>query len=183
MPIFSDSKLSGMDSYLGPEMKSTGEGMGVDHRFEGALKKAMMTAGLLLERGGKVLLSIANRDKPDAVELIRALARNGCELHATPGTAKFIADMGLKAATIEKRIAKRDYTIIDLIERGNLTAVVNTVTGDRRTLQDGFLIRRTAVERKIPCFTSLETAMAACNASFGDAQDYTVARLEEYLEG
>ena len=180
-PVFSMSKLAGVDTYLGPEMKSTGEVMGIDSDFRPALAKALAAAGLSLRPGGSVLLSVADRDKADAVQLARELTDVGCSLYATEGTAQMIAALGLPVVAITKRLREGHPNVVDVIVDGTVDAVVNTVTGDRETLQDGFAIRRAATERRIPCLTSIDTARAAAESLRAGADGYSVRPLAEYL--
>ncbi len=183
-PVFSMSKLAGVDTFLGPEMKSTGEVMGIDRTYERAVTKALTAAGLHLPATGGVLLSIADRDKPDATGLVRGLASAGYKLYATAGTAAMVKGLGAGVTEVEKILSKGlGRTVVDVIENGAVKAVVNTVTGDRKTLQDGFHIRRAAVERRIPCFTSLDTARAAVESLEAGDQAYSVMTMKEYLEG
>jgi carbamoyl-phosphate synthase large subunit len=164
-PVFSMSKLTQVDTYLGPEMKSTGEVMGIGATAAEALGKALLAAGTGLPprgRGSGVLLSIADRDKAEAANLIRLLADRGFDLLATEGTARYIAQtLGLPVESITKKLSEGHPNVIDVIQAGCLAAVVNTVTGDRRPLRDGFYIRRAATERRIPVYTSLDTLRAA----------------------
>ncbi|MDO8687182.1 MAG: ATP-grasp domain-containing protein, partial [Dehalococcoidales bacterium] len=163
-PVFSMSKLVGVDTYLGPEMKSTGEVMGIDYTFNAALAKALMAAGLMLLPQGAILLSIADRDKPEALPIIRKLAAIGYKLYATEGTAAMIEAAGLPVKIITKKLSEGHPNVIDVINQGTVNGVVNTVTGGRIPLKDGFQIRRAATEKRIPCFTSLDTARAAVEA-------------------
>ena len=113
-----------------------------------------------------MLLSIADRDKDEAMPLIRRLAELGYDLVATEGTAARIrAELGLPVDEVTKKLNEGHPNVIDVIVSGRVSAVVNTVTGDRRPLRDGFLIRRTATERRMPCFTSLDTLRAALDGS------------------
>ncbi len=178
-PVFSMSKLTGVDTYLGPEMKSTGEVMGIDTEFTPAVAKALMAAGLSVKPGGSVLLSIADRDKAESVQMIRELHAAGCPLYATDGTAAMIAGLGLPVIAIPKRLSGHP-NVVDIIEDGTVQAVVNTVTGDREVLQDGFDIRRAATEARVPCFTSLDTARAAVESMSGSGTGYSVKPLPEY---
>jgi carbamoyl-phosphate synthase large subunit len=166
-PVFSMSKLTQVDTYLGPEMKSTGEVMGLGETYAEALRKALLAAGSGLPgRGCAVLLSLANRDKTEAMPLIGRLAELGYDLIATEGTAVYIRDrLGLSVDMVTKKLNEGHPNVLDAIVSGRVGAVVNTVTGDRRPLRDGFLIRRTAVERRIPCFTSLDTLRAAIDGT------------------
>ncbi len=180
-PVFSMSKLTQVDTYLGPEMKSTGEVMGLGQTANEALGKALLAAGsgLPIRRSG-VLLSLADRDKREAANLIRRLAELGHDLLATEGTARFIRDeLALPVDMLTKKLNQGHPNVIDAIGSGRVGAVVNTVTGDRRPLMDGFLIRRAAVERRIPCFTSVDTLRAALE---GVAAPTTVQTVDEYRE-
>ena len=177
-PVFSMSKLVGVDTYLGPEMKSTGEVMGIDRTFAPALYKAMIAAGINPTAGG-LLLSIADRDKDAAVPIVKQFAAAGYSLIATPGTAALIASLGLPVQKVGK-LSDGDSGITDLIREGKVHLVINTVTGGRPVLQDGFEIRRAAVESRIPCLTSLDTAGAlAASLTIGEGQ-YEVLPITEY---
>ena len=182
-PVFSMSKLSGVDTYLGPEMKSTGEVMGVDFEFGSAVSKALISSGLNLSRGSGVLLSVADKDKPDLKYLLEDLSKTDCKLFATEGTAKVIAEFGLRVNQIPKKIDEGHPNVLDIIENGSVGAVINTITGDRETLQDGFLIRRAAVEKRIPCFTSVDTARAALAILSQDSDAYNVSSITDYRTG
>ena len=182
-PVFSMSKLSGVDTYLGPEMKSTGEVMGIDHEFGPAMAKALIAAGMTVSRGDSLLLSISDRDKPDAVQMIRGLIEAGCALFATEGTAAMITGLGLPVNPVTKLLGKGHPNVLDVIVDGTVDAVINTVTGNREVLQDGFHIRRAAVDIRIPCFTSLDTARAAVESLLGSGTPYSVKPLKAYLEG
>ena len=179
-PVFSMSKLSGVDTYLGPEMKSTGEVMGIDFEFGSAVSKALISSGLNLSRGSGVLLSVADKDKPDLKYLLEDLSKTDCKLFATEGTAKVIAEFGLRVNQIPKKIDEGHPNVLDIIENGSVGAVINTITGDRETLQDGFLIRRAAVEKRIPCFTSVDTARAALAILSQDSDAYNVSSITDY---
>jgi carbamoyl-phosphate synthase large subunit len=163
-PVFSMSKLPRVDTYLGPEMKSTGEVMGIDWSYERALAKALIAAGQSLPAGARLLLSIADRDKSDSAPLIRKLAGMGCQLNATEGTAAMIQGLGLPVRMVTKRLGRGHPTVVDAIQSGEVDAVVNTLTGDRGPQRDGFEIRRAAAERRVPCFTSLDTLRVAAEA-------------------
>ena len=182
-PVFSMSKLAGVDTYLGPEMKSTGEVMGLDHDFRGAVSKALLAAGLMLPPRGSALLSIADRHKAEAVAMFKDLARAGYRLYATEGTADTIRGLGIEVVTVPKRLSEGHPNVVDVITDGTVDAVINTVTGDRDVLQDGFHIRRAAVDMRIPCFTSLDTARAAVESLANGSAGYNVKPLRRYLEG
>jgi carbamoyl-phosphate synthase large subunit len=186
-PVFSMSKLAGVDTYLGPEMKSTGEVMGIDTTFDGAVTKALLGSGLNIPDSKAVLLSIADPDKADALGLVRTLQAAGHPIFATGGTAAMIRAMGIEVEEVEKRLhVGSERTVVDIIEDGTVGAVVNTVTGDRTTMQDGFDIRRSAVMQRIPCFTSIDTARCAVDAEGARVQvgqSYNIKSLTEYLDG
>jgi carbamoyl-phosphate synthase large subunit len=182
-PVFSMSKLSGVDTYLSPEMKSTGEVMGIDYEFRPAVSKALMAAGLTLPPGGSILLSIADRHKADAVPMIKDLSEAGYSLYATDGTGAMVRELGIPVVVVAKVLSSHHPNVVDLIVDGTVDAVVNTVTGDRETLQDGFHIRRAAVDKRIPCFTSLDTARAAVESLVDGSGGYSVKPMSEYLAG
>ena len=179
-PVFSMSKLVGVDSYLGPEMKSTGEVMGIDTEFRPALAKALMAAGMMLPPKGAILLSIADRHKADAVTLVKDLAEQGYSIYATNGTATMIRALGINVTTVPKAHEPGHPNTVDIVSNGTVQAAVNTVTGDRTTLEDGFEIRRAAAEARIPCFTSLDTARAAVESLAAGQDGYSVKPLPEY---
>ena len=179
-PVFSMSKLSGVDTYLGPEMKSTGEVMGIDTNFSSAVAKALIASGMMLPEKGSILLTIADRDKADAVPMIRQLAETGYGLFATAGTAGMIRGLGIDAFAIPKAHTGERPNTVDIIADGTVSAVVNTIEGDRESLEDGFEIRRAAVDQRIPCFTSLDTARAAVESLIGGAANYNIKPLPEY---
>jgi carbamoyl-phosphate synthase large subunit len=182
-PVFSMAKLVGVDWHLGPEMKSTGEVMGIDRDFPSALTKALLAANLNLERGMGVLLSIADQHKAEAVPLVRELHQAACRLYATEGTAAMVAAMGMPVTMTTKKLGEGYPNVIDVIEDGSVGAVINTISGVTSVLRDGFLIRRAAVERRIPCFTSLDTARAAVESLLMGKNSYNVCRMDEYLNG
>ena len=180
-PVFSMSKLVGVDWYMGPEMKSTGEVMGVDRDFASALTKALQAASINLSPGMGVLLSISDQTKAHALPLVRGLAAADCRLYATEGTAAMIRALGLPVTTITKRIGDGSRDVLDVINDGTVGAVVNTLSGDTSVMEDGFYIRRAAVERRIPCFTSLDTARAAMESMLSGLDNYSVMTTDEYL--
>jgi carbamoyl-phosphate synthase large subunit len=182
-PVFSMAKLVGVDWYLGPEMKSTGEVMGVDNDFPSALSKALLAANLNLERGMGVLLSIADQNKAESVPLVRELLRAGCRVYATEGTAAMIEALGMRVTLIAKKLGEGHPNVVDVIEDASVGAVVNTIGESSSVMRDGFEIRRAAVERRIPCFTSLDTARAAVESLLMSQDSYSIRRTDEYLAG
>jgi carbamoyl-phosphate synthase large subunit len=182
-PVFSMSKLIGVDTFLGPEMKSTGEVMGVDHNFESALHKAAIAADLAVPPGTPFLLSLSDRTKSESVPLIRALYDAGSPLFATEGTASLIRDLGLPVHFVTKLLSEGSPNVVDVINAGTVRAVINTIEGGRAShLRDGFHIRRAATEMRIPCFTSLDTARASIQALIGSTS-YQVRPLAHYRDG
>jgi carbamoyl-phosphate synthase large subunit len=179
-PVFSMSKLTGVDTHLGPEMKSTGEVMGIDYTFEAALGKAILAAGLALPPESGVLFSIADRDKSEALPIIRKLFAAGIKLYATEGTAAMIEAAGMPVKMTSKKLNEGHPNIIDMIIDGTISGVVNTLTGGHIPVNDGFQIRRAAAEKRIPCFTSLDTIRAATETISHGGQSFTVQPLPDY---
>ena len=182
-PVFSMSKLSGVDTHLGPEMKSTGEVMGVDVDYDRALNKALVAAGMAVPPTGRALLSIADQDKPSAMTLIRELGGAGYDLYATAGTANLIRGLGFDVEEAPKREVGGDPDVIDLIRSGQIDMVINTPEQISSNIRDGFHIRRAAAEQRIPCFTSIDTAHHAVAAMLEGGEDYHVAPLPDYKAG
>jgi carbamoyl-phosphate synthase large subunit len=188
-PVFSMSKLIGVDTYLGPEMKSTGEVMGIDHDFSAALAKALMSADLAVKPGTGVLLSIADHHKTQMLPVIRWLHDAGCRLYATEGTAGMISALGLPVEQVPKRLNEGHPNVVDVINNGAVQCVINTPEGRYTgTLRDGFYIRRAATEKRIPCFTSIDTARAAVEAMTAGLRNdgghaYHVKPFPEYRDG
>ena len=179
-PVFSMAKLVGVDTYLGPEMKSTGEVMGIDHDLNGALTKALLAAGTALPEAGAALLSIADKDKPDAIEMVRQLGEAGYTLYATEGTADLVRGLGLEATVVPKRLSAEHPNVVDIIRDQSVQLVVNTPEGRRGALRDGFHIRRAAVETRIPLFSSIDTAIHAVRSLISRRSDYSVLTMQEY---
>ena len=182
-PVFSMAKLVGVDWHLGPEMKSTGEVMGIDHDFSAALTKALLAARLNLREGVGVLLSIADQHKAEAVSIIQGLNRAGCPMYATEGTAAMISAMGLPVTMTTKKLSEGHPNVVDVIDDGSVGAVINTLSGVSDVLRDGFYIRRAAVEHQIPCFTSLDTARAAVESMLTGNSAYAIGTTSDYLHG
>ena len=178
-PVFSMSKLSGVDTYLGPEMKSTGEVMGIDDNLPDAMKKAMIASGLEVNEKTSFLLSIADRDKEDSLDFIKKLKANGNTIYATEGTYNFLKSKGFDSIKINK-ILSESPTVIDIINEGKVGAVLNTVTGNRNSVQDGYHIRRKATEFSIPCYTSIDTAYATIMNS--SSKSLKVSTFDDYLD-
>ncbi|MDC7952269.1 carbamoyl-phosphate synthase large subunit [Liquorilactobacillus mali] len=161
-PVFSFSKLEDVDSYLGPEMKSTGEVMGSDHTFEKALLKAFAGAKMELPMSGNVLLTIDSNDKEAVLPVAQRFSRVGYRLFATNGTAAFLKEHGLHVMKVNKigEDGKSDLDILKIIKDGQIQLVINTMSHDQEVTSDGFTIRQTAIEHNVPLLTSLNTADA-----------------------
>ncbi|MBI2773247.1 MAG: carbamoyl-phosphate synthase large subunit [Chloroflexi bacterium] len=181
-PVFSMAKLLEVDTFLGPEMKSTGEVIGIDRSFAPALWKALVASGMAPPPSGKVVVTVADKDKADAVAIIEGLHWLGYEIVATSGTAHLARSLGVSVTEVPK-LAEGDQTILRVIRSGQCAAVINTPTLGRTVDRDGFLIRRAAVEARVPCLTSLDTALAVVTALRASAQTYDVAPLASYREG
>lgn len=161
-PVFSFTKLLKVDTYLSPEMKSTGEVMGTDATLEKALYKAFEASGLRIPDFGSVLFTISDDSKEEALELARRFSNIGFSLLATKGTAAYLSQNGLQVKTVAK-IQEEGFnkSMLAAIRSGETKAVINTTGKNRQdTAKDGFIIRREAVEHGIPLFTSLDTADA-----------------------
>jgi carbamoyl-phosphate synthase large subunit len=163
MPIFSFEKIKNADTSLGPEMKSTGEVLGVDKKYHNAILKAFIASGINISTSGSILITVRDKDKEEMLPIARKFYDKGFEIYATSGTARFLSSNGIKANVVEK-IWEGKNSIIDLIQSGKINFVINTPTKGKEANRDGFKIRRTAVECKIPCFTSLDTVNALYDA-------------------
>lgn len=169
VPVFSFQKLRDLDTQLGPEMKSTGEVLGVSKSFRQALLKGLMGAGFQMKRKGAVLISVRDADKPEAVELGERFERLGFELYATSGTANLL-NRHMVATNAIRNVDEPSPNIIDLIESGKIDYVIASSVKGRHPELGAVHIRRTAVERSIPCLTSMDTAEALLRCLEGDIQ-------------
>lgn len=179
-PVFSMAKLRGVDTHLGPEMKSTGEVMGIDRTFDAAFFKALISAGLSLPPRGSILLTLADEDKNDALGMISALTRMGYRLYATEGTAAMIEREGMLVQMVTKRIGHGSPDMLDVIRDGVVDGVINTPGPADKEILDGLEIRRAAVERGIPCITSLDTAVTVIAAMERANEVFTVEPVNSY---
>jgi carbamoyl-phosphate synthase large subunit len=159
VPVFSFEKLRRVDITLGPEMKSTGEVMGKDLTLEKALYKGLIAAKMKIQKSGTVLFTVADKDKEEALKLAKRFSAIGYNLLATSGTAAFMKSGGIQVNVVEK-IGAEGVTLLDVIRKGEVQLVVNTLTRGKQPERDGFKIRRESVENGIPCLTSLDTADA-----------------------
>ncbi|WIM39010.1 carbamoyl-phosphate synthase large subunit [Paenibacillus sp. PK4536] len=159
VPVFSFAKLRRVEPTLGPEMKSTGEVMGRDLLYAKALYKGLIGAGMKIPATGALIATVADKDKPEAVRLLKGFYRLGYKIIATSGTAKALEEAGIKVTVIHK-LTEGVPNILDLIRSGQAHFVVNTFTKGKTPARDGFRIRREAVENGVVCMTSLDTVEA-----------------------
>ena len=158
MPVFSFEKLRGADISLGPEMKSTGECLGIASNFNDALYKAFQGAGVELPKHKKMIISVKDNDKEEIVEIARRYLNFGYQIYATRGTAKVLNENGVTATPVN-RIDQESPTLMDLLLGHQIDLVIDTPTRDDKN-RDGFIIRRTAIETGVNCLTALDTARA-----------------------
>ncbi len=156
VPVFSFNKIRGLDAYLSPEMKSTGEAIGYDDRLNRALYKALQASGMHLQNYGTVLATIADKDKPEALELIRRFYNLGFNIQATKGTAKFLKENGIRTHALEK-ISDGSEEIPDAIRQGHIAYIINTSDISTKSAHDGQEIRMVATENNVNLFTALDT--------------------------
>ncbi|HZH59320.1 MAG TPA: carbamoyl-phosphate synthase large subunit [Metabacillus sp.] len=158
-PVFSFAKLRRVDITLGPEMKSTGEVMGKDVTLEKALYKALVASGIQIKNHGSVLLTVADKDKEEGLEIARRFHQIGYQILATSGTASYLKTYNIPAKVVNK-IGAEEPSLLEVIRTGEAQFVINTLTKGKQPARDGFKIRRESVENGIPCLTSLDTAVA-----------------------
>ncbi len=159
MPVFSFEKIRGAEISLGPEMKSTGECLGIAKDFTEALYKAFLGAGVSLPRHKQMIITVKDADKGEAIEIGRRFERLGYTIYATRSTAAALNDAGVKARRVNK-ISQESPTVMDLILGHKIDLVIDTPTQGRDKSRDGFLIRRTAIETGVNCITAMDTARA-----------------------
>ncbi len=159
MPVFSFEKIRGAEISLGPEMKSTGECLGIAKTFNEALYKAFLGAGIDLPRHKQVIITVKDADKGEAVEIGRRFEKLGYTIYATRSTAAVLNEAGVKARKVNK-ISQESPTVMDLILGHRIDLVIDTPTQGRDKSRDGFLIRRTAIETGVNCITAMDTAKA-----------------------
>ncbi|MDD5939129.1 MAG: ATP-grasp domain-containing protein, partial [Clostridiales bacterium] len=160
MPVFSFEKLTDVDTGLGPEMKSTGEVLGLAEDFPHALRKAFKGANMKLpKKGGRIIITVKDEDKGEIVGVARGFADMGVELYATSGTRQALMDAGVPCKLVA-RVSEAHPNIADLIASGTVDLVINTPTHGRRHETDGFKIRRMTVEHSVACVTAVDTARA-----------------------
>ncbi|EPZ99292.1 carbamoyl-phosphate synthase large subunit [Glaesserella parasuis] len=168
--VFPFIKFPGVDTILGPEMRSTGEVMGVGETFAEAFFKAQLGAGERIPRTGKVFLSVDNNDKPRLLDVAKRLQEQGYGLCATLSTAKFLRENGVAAQIVNKVREGRPH-IVDAIKNGEIAMVINTVNGEPEVIADSHSIRRTALQQRVPVYTTIAGA---------DAISYAVEHINEF---
>lgn len=172
VPVFSFNKLRGLDAYLSPEMKSTGEAIGYDDKLNRALYKALQASGMHLQNYGTVFATIADKDKSEALPLIRRFYDLGFNIEATVGTAKFLKENGIRTHIL-KKLGEGSDEIVESIRQGHIAYVINTSNiGSTDQTSDGYLIRKHAIESNVTMFTSLDTVKVLL-----DVLDETTLRI------
>ena len=159
--VFPFIKFPGVDTILGPEMKSTGEVMGVGETFAEAFAKSQMAAGVRMPSSGRVFISVRSSDKPKVVDVAKSLAALGFTLCATRGTAAYLTEHGVAVTPVNKVMEGRPH-IVDMIKNGEIALIVNTVEDRRSAIQDSYSIRRSALQARVTYYTTIAGARAAC---------------------
>ena len=170
MPVFSFEKIRGAETSLGPEMKSTGECLGIAKTFNEALYKAFLGAGVVLPKHKKIIISVKDADKQEVVPLAQRFEKLGYEVYATRTTAEVLRENGVNAIKVNK-IHQEAPTVMDLLLEHKIDIVIDTPTQGRDKSRDGFLIRRTSIETGVNCFTSLDTVDALLTSLESDAKE------------
>ncbi len=174
MPVFSFEKLRGAEISLGPEMKSTGECLGIAKTFEEALYKAFLGAGVVLPKHKQMIITVKDADKPEALEVAKRFEKLGYKIYATRSTAKYLQDGGVDALQVNK-ITQESPNVMDLILGHKIDLVIDTPTqGHGDKTRDGFLIRRNAIETGINCITAMDTAVALATSLESATTEYTL---------
>ena len=164
MPVFSFEKLRGAEISMGPEMKSTGECLGIGKTFNEALYKAFLGAGVNVTKYKQMIMTVADKDKPEAVEVAKRFAALGYKIYATRSTAKYLQERGIDALWVNK-ISQESPNVMDLILGHKIDLVIDIpTTGHGDKTRDGFLIRRNAIETGVYCITAMDTANALATA-------------------
>ncbi len=178
MPVFSFEKIRGAEISLGPEMKSTGECLGIAKDFNEALYKAFMAAGVNLPKHKNIIITVKDADKPEAIEIGRRFEKLGYTIYATRSTAAALNEAGVKARKVNK-ISQESPTVMDLLLGHKIDLVIDTPTQGRDKSRDGFLIRRTAIETGIHCITAMDTAEALVTSLENTSNELTLLNIAE----
>ena len=176
MPVFSFEKIRGAEISLGPEMKSTGECLGIAKNFDEALYKAFLGAGVELPKHKQMIITVKKADQPEAAEVAKRFEALGYKIYATRHTAEYLQAQGVKARKVNK-IHQESPTVMDLLLGHKIDLVINTPTQGRDKSRDGFLIRRTAIETGVNVITSMDTANALASSLEAGAKDLTVVDI------
>ncbi len=181
-PVFSFQKLARVEPSLGPEMKSTGEILGIDRTFESALYKALVASGIQFRDRGEVVITVADHDKAGAAEIARDLDAAGYPIVATGGTASAIIQAGVQCRTIPK-IQEGTPNLLDLIVAGGVSLMINTPSPGIQSTEESARIRRACIESGVPCVTSIDTAGAIARAIslYSRPEEASCLRLDEYF--
>jgi len=180
-PVFPFQRLPGVDTILGPEMKSTGEVMGIDRSLGRAYYKAMLAAGNPLPTQGAVYVTVRDEDKPRILPVVERLARIGLRIFATRGTAQFLRENGVDVTTVYRISENESPDALGLMRRGEIRLVINTPTNSTGARRDGYMMRRLAVDLNIPFIATVQAAEAAVQAiEESSAGDLAVVPLQEY---
>ncbi len=181
-PVFSFQKLRKVEPSLGPEMKSTGEILGVDSTYEAALYKAFVAAGVNFKGDGAVCLTVRDQDKDQAVDIGRRLLAAGRRVVATPGTASYLSARGVECEVVQK-IQAGSPNLLELIQSGGVSMMLNTASLTETSESEAARIRRACIETGVPCVTSIDTASALVRALeiYDDPSQSTCKRLDEYF--
>ncbi len=163
-PVFSFQKLTLVEPSLGPEMKSTGEVMGIDFNYPGALFKAVLGAGLKLPSSGGALITVRNSDKSEASEIAKILEKMGFTVYATHGTNRYLKENGIESFRTNRISENATENILTLVKSGLISVLINTPSEDRVAEEEAMQIRRACVETGIPCITNIDTAKAFVTA-------------------
>jgi len=170
MPVFSFEKIRGADTSLGPEMKSTGEVLGLARNYNEALLKAFEGAGVSLPSGAKIILTVRDQDKAEVCEMLQGLAGADFSFYATPGTRRALEEAGIASLPVNK-ITGKSPNIMDMLHEGGVSLIINTPTHGRLENRDGFKLRRFATEAGAACLTSLDAAKVLMESTFIVASD------------
>ena len=165
LPVFSFEKIIGADTSLGPEMKSTGEVLGISQDYNEALLKAFDGGGVSLPKDGKIIVTVRDKDKAEVCEMLKAFKDSQFKFYATPGTRKALLEAGIDAKPVNK-LTGESPNIMDMLHSGDVSLIINTPTHGRRPDRDGFKLRRIAVESGTSCLTSLDAAKALMESTF-----------------
>ena len=176
MPVFSFEKIRGAEISLGPEMKSTGECLGIAKSFDEALYKAFLGAGVELPKHKQMIITVKKADQPEAAEVAKRFEALGYKIYATRHTAEYLQNEGVRARKVNK-LHQESPTVMDLLLGHKIDLVINTPTQGRDKSRDGFLIRRTAIETGVNVITSLDTANALARSLEAGAKDLTVVDI------